>query len=360
MSSEIRYIFGDILTNEVIEEIPCFGVTMSDSLDGGEFRGSFALDLTGKNNADLVTCTLPGKTWVIVERNEVPIWGGINWSRTYQSQAKSVQLYAKTMDQYLTRRFITTDMEFTATEQRNIFRSLLQTLQLTANTPQWNLPGVFTDETVVDFDVAGSELQTYKEVIDALATTENGFEWRIDVTKESGSYQWTVQVGQPMIGQPLGDTSVVFEYPGNILNYWQNDTLGGSGTNIFVVGSGEGDSMPQIEIVHQDLLNAGFARIDQDVSLKQIEDEDRLEDLAQIQAAVRKAPMAVYTVEMKADREPEFTDWVLGDYARLTFEDPLHPEGLVHPARILKWDYTPPSSDDTEEVRLTFEGEDAE
>ena len=27
MSSEIRYIFGDVLTNEVIEEIPCFGLT---------------------------------------------------------------------------------------------------------------------------------------------------------------------------------------------------------------------------------------------------------------------------------------------------------------------------------------------
>jgi hypothetical protein len=251
-------------------------------------------------------------------------------------------------------------MDFEAIEQRNIFRSLLQTLQLTANTPQWILPGVFSDQNVVDFSIAGSVLQTYKEAVDALSTTENGFEWRVNVTKDSGAYQWTVQVGQPMIGQPLSDNSVVFEYPGNILNYWQNDTLGGSGTNIYVLGSGEGDAMPQVEIIHQDLLDAGFARFDQDVSLKQIEDDDRLENLAQIQASVRKAPMAVYTVEMKADREPQFTDWVLGDFSQLTFDDPLHPEGLTHAARILKWDYTPPSSDSTEEVRLTFEGEDAE
>jgi len=360
MSSEIRYIFGDVLTNEVIEEIPCFGVSISDSLDGGEFRGSFALDLTGKNNADLITATLPGKTWIIVERNGVPIWGGLNWSRTYQSQAKSVQLFSKTMDQYLTLRNIDTDQTFVGVDPRNIFRTLLSDMMLTANTPQWVLPGVFDTVTPVDFSIPGSELQSYIEAVDNLSTVQDGFEWRVNVSKADDAYSWSVQVGLPMIGQPLSDSSVAFDYPGNILNYWQNDTLGGAGTNIHVAGAGEGDAMAVVEIVHQDLLDAGFIRIDQNISLKQVDDIDRLEQLAQVQAQIRKAPMPVYTVETKADRDPQFTDWTLGDYAILNFEDALHPEGLQHATRILKWEYTPPSSDATEEVRLTFEGEDAE
>jgi hypothetical protein len=149
----------------------------------------------------------------------------------------------------------------------------------------------------------------------------------------------------------------VFEYPGNVLNYWQNDTLGGSGTNIFIKGAGEGNAMPQVEIIHDDVIASGYPRYDQDITFKDISDIDRLESLGMIQANMRKAPMPVYTVEMKADRPPQFAEWSLGDYCKLAFKDPLHPEGLQYSTRILKWDYTPPSGSATEEVRLTFEGE---
>jgi len=360
MGSEIRYIFGDVLTGEVIEEIPCYGVSINDSLDGGEFRGNFALDTTGKNNADLVAATIPGKTFVVVERNGVPIWGGLNWSRTYQSQAKTAQLYSKTMDQYLTKRFIDEDVSFTGVDRRNIFLALLELMMLDPNSPQWDLPAAFATDVAINYDIAGSELRSYREIVDNLSVTDIGFEWRVGVTKQTGAYSWVVELGYPTLGQPLNDASVVFEYPGNILNYWQNDTLGGSGTNIYAIGAGEGDSMPQVEIVHQDLLDAGFIRLDQDVPLKDIQSELELEGLGQVQAQVRKAPMPVYTVELKADRTPQFSEWVIGDYCKLAFNDPMHPQGLVHPTRILQYEYTPPSSDATEEVRLTFEGEDAE
>jgi hypothetical protein len=358
MSSEIRYIFGDVLSNAVIEEIPCQGVSISEGLDGGEFRGSFGLDLSNKNNEDLVAASIPGKCYVVAERNGVPIWGGMIWSRTYQSQAKVVQIYAKTMDQYFSKVFIRTDMAWTNTEQRNIFRDLLLAAQADPNAINLVVPPVFDNVAQVDFDIAGTELRSFKEAMDELSTTENGFEWRVNVTRESGSYVWSVQVGYPILGQPLNPASVVFEYPGNVLNYWQNDTVGGSGTNIFARGAGEGENMPQVEIVHQDLLNAGFPRLDVDISFKTVTDLDKLEALAMVQANMRKAPMPVYTVEMKADREPQFTEWQMGDYCRLAFKDPLHPDGLTYSTRILKWDYTPPSSSATEEVRLTFEGED--
>lgn len=360
MTAEIRYVFGDLLTNQVIEEIACSGVTISDSLSGGEFRGTFYLDQTGRSNDDLVASTMPGKSFVVAERNGVPFWGGIVWSRTYQSQAKVVQIYAKTMDQYGTKRFIDTDMSFTTTEQRNVFRSLYLAMQTAAGSVQVTVPGAFSTIEPITLSIAGSELRTYKEIFDQIANAEDGFEWRVNVTRSGGQYQWALQVGSPSIGQPLNDNSVVFEYPGNILNYWQNDTVGGAGTNIFGVGAGEGDSMLLVEVVHAGLIGIGYPRYDQDVSLKNIKDLDQLEAATQTQATLLKAPMPVYTVEMKADRTPQFGEWTLGDYCKLVFKDPLHPAGLTHPTRILRWDYTPPSSEATEEVRLTFEGEDAD
>jgi hypothetical protein len=360
MTSEVRYVFGDLLTNEVIEEIACSGVTVSDSLSGGEFRATFNLDQTGKSNEDLVAATMPGKAFAVVEREGVPIWGGIVWSRTYQSQAKVMQVYCKSMDQYGSKRFIEDDITFTATEQRNIFRTLYQNMQADPNSVQIQLPGVFPTVAPIDLTVAGSELRTYKEIFDQITTAEGGFEWRINVGRVSSQYTWTLQIGYPTIGQPLLDSSVVFEYPGSILNYWQNDTIGGAGTNIWGVGAGEGDAMLQVEVVHSQLLAAGFPRYDQDISLKNIDDENQLEATTQAQAQILKAPMPVYTVELKADREPKFGEWALGDYCKLVFKDPLHPNGLNHPSRILQWDWTPPSADSDEEVRLTFEGEDAD
>jgi hypothetical protein len=359
MGSEIRYIFGDVLSNRVIEEIPCHGVTMSEGLDGGEFRGSFNLDMTHKDNADLVAASIPGKCYVVAERNGVPIWGGMDWSRTYQSQAKSVQLYAKTMDQVLAKRVITTDLTYTAMDRRNIFRELLLEMQSDPNAGNLIIPDAFGTLAPVDMSFAGSELKTYKEAADQVSTVLDGFEWRVNVTRQDGVYYWAVIVGSPRLGQPLTDASVVFEYPGNVLNYWQNDTIGGAGTNIFGMGAGEGDSMSQVEVVHTDLLSAGgFPRLDQTITFKDVDDIDQLEALTLYQANLRKTPMPVYTVEMKADREPEFGNWAIGDYCRLAFKDPLHSEGLTYATRILKWDFTPPSADATEEVRLTFEGED--
>jgi hypothetical protein len=360
MGSEVRYVFGDLLTGQVIEEIDCSGVSLGDSLEGGEFRGTFYLDQTGKNNADLAAATLPGKNFVVVERNSVPVWGGLVWSRTYQSQAKVAQLYAKTMDQYPSKRFITDDITFTNVEQRNIFRQLYLNMQADPNSPQIVLPPMAADANLIDYSVAGSELRFYRDAFDELSTTENGFEWHIDIARVAGNYVWTLRMGAPTIGQPLSDSSIIFEYPGPILNYWQNDTIGGAGTNIFGVGAGEGEAMAQVEVVHTGLLSAGFPRYDQSVSLKNVSDQDSLEALTQIQAQVLKAPMPVFTVELKGGRDPDFGDWALGDYSKLVIKDPMHPNGMTHPARILQWDYTPPSADGDEEYRLTFEGEDAD
>ena len=360
MVADVRYLFGDLRTNEIIAEIPCQGVTVSDSLEGGEFRASFGLDLTGIRNDDTVSATLPGKSFAVVERNGVPIWGGIVWSRTYQSQAKISQVYCKTMDQYSSKRFIDTDYTFTNVEQRNVFRALFAQMQADPYSPQVVLPSTFPTVAPITGSISGAELRSYRDVFDQISTADGGFEWRINIGRSSNQYTWTLQIGYPVIGMPWLPSSTVFEYPGSVLNYWRNDTIGGAGTNIYGVGSGEGQDMVQVEVIHQDLLDGGFPRYDQQVTFKSIDNEAALEAVTQVQASIRKAPMPVYTVELKADRDPKFGEWVIGDYATLSFKDPMHPgAGLNHPARILKWDYTPPSSDGTEEVRVTFEGEDA-
>jgi len=58
--ARMSYVFGDALTGSIIQEIDLQGVSMTRALSGiGEFRGSFGLDQSGKDNRDLIAATEP-------------------------------------------------------------------------------------------------------------------------------------------------------------------------------------------------------------------------------------------------------------------------------------------------------------
>jgi len=358
MSSAVRYVFIDALSGTIIEEIPLRSVTINQTLSGGELRATFDLDISGLSNDQLVSATIPGKCLVVAETDSVVIWGGLVWTRTYQSQAKVVQLYAKTLDQYATKRVIEISRSFTSTDPRNIMLQLYQDMQSDPNTIQITLPSTFPTANAIDFEVDASELKSYRSAMDQLSTQAVGFEWTIDWTRMGNTYDKALRIGMPL-GSLQSDTNPIFEYPGNILNYWRNDTIGSGGTNIYGVGAGEGSSMAVVEVVHQDLLDARFPRLDATYSFKDIEDLDTLTELTQTQAQIGKAPQPIYTVQMKGDREPAFGDYGLGDYCKLVFKDPLHPDpGTTFPTRILGWDYSPSQADGVSEVQLMLQGDD--
>jgi hypothetical protein len=358
-TEELRYVFLDALSGTIIEEIPLQSVRINQTLSGGEFQAVFGLDQTGLSNDQLVSATIPGRCMVVCETNTRVLWGGLVWSRTYQSQAKSVQLFAKTLDQYPAKRLVNYNRTFTGKDPRNLFKQMYFDMQFDPHSIQVNLPPTVPDENPIDFSVAVSEMKTYRAVMDQLSTAvDTGFEWTIDWTRTGNSYDKTIRVGQPL-GVPQSNSNVVFEYPGNILNYWRNDTIGNGGTDIYGVGAGEGESQLISHIIHSDLLNNGFPRLDALVSFKDIEDASILTQMTQTQATIMKAPQPLYTVQMKADREPAFGDYGLGDYCRLVIKDPLHPSpGTTFSTRILGWDYTPAASDSVSEVQLIFQGDD--
>jgi hypothetical protein len=359
MSEELRYVFVDALSGLIIEEIPLQSVSINQTLSGGEFNATFGLDQTGLTNDQLVAATIPGRCFVIAETDTRVYWAGLVWSRTYQSQAKSCQIYAKTLDQYPTKRLVNFDRTFTAADPRNIFLQLFSDMQFDPMSIQVTLPSTFTTANAIDYAVATSELKTYRACFDEVSTlVEGGFEWTVDWNRTGNSYNASLRMGQPL-GTPPAVSNVVFEYPGNILNYWRNDTIGNGGTDIFGVGAGEGESQLVVEVVHDDLLDNGFPRLDAQVSFKDVEDQDTLEQLTQTQAQILKVPQPLYTVQMKADREPAFGDYGLGDYCNLVIKDPLHPNpGVSFSTRILGWDYTPPSADAVAEVQLILAGDD--
>lgn len=353
--AKVSYIFGDVLTGAVIEEIPLKSVSMTRGFGQGEFRGTLHLDQSGKSNRDLINATLPGRCFVVCERDGQPVWDGFVWTNTYQAQSKTFQLYCKAMEHYPEFRFAE-DFENLTTEQRNIFRNLWIALMSDPNSIQINLPGSFGASVDKSLTVKEFEFKRYRQLMDIIANSDDGFDWTIDTVKVGGSYSRTLRIGYPT----LGSTEFLdVDYPGSILNYWQNKSMAGKGTHIFGLGAGEGSTMLIQPVVHTDLVSSGFPRYDAAISLKEVNDETILAGLTTQFALISKAGSSAFTVEIKGDRDPTFGSFGLGDAVRLHIVDPAHPDpiGQTLETRILGWEYYPPSDDHVEYTRLVFDGE---
>lgn len=353
----MSYVFGDMLTGTVIEEISLQGVSMSRGFGQGDFRGSFQLDQTGKDNRDLLAATQEGRCYVICERDSQPVWGGFVWTRTYQSQAKIHQLYCRAFEHYPEYRFVRSDFENIDTEQRNIFLSLWTSMMADPNSLQVTLPTSFSTIVPKSLTIRDFEFKTYREVMDSLANANDGFDWTIDVARITGAYTKTLRIGYPQLG---ATEAAVFDYPGTVLNYWQNGSMANRGTHVFGLGAGEGSTMLVQPVEHLDLIAGSFPRFDTSASFKNISDATILTGLTTQAAVIRKAGTPVITAEMKGNIDPQFGGYGLGDAAKLYFLDPRHPDPVerVFTTRILGWEYYPASDDHVEFVRMVFEGED--
>jgi len=353
--TNVSYIFGDMLTGRVIEEIALQGVSMTRGFGQGELRGSFQLDQSGKDNDDLKSATEEGRSFVICIREGEPIWGGFVWTRTYQSQAKIYELYCKAFEHYPEYRLILSDITIAATEQRNIFRTLWTTMMAEPNSFSLTLPSSFDTVVPKDLTVKSAEFKKYRQAMDSIADGDDGFDWTIDIAKVDGVFIKSLRIGYPILGS---NEPLILFYDGEITNYWNNGTMSGRATNIFGVGAGEGSTMLQQEVEHVDLLAAGFPRYDVALSYKDITDPAILISLTAQAAVYRKAGVPIYTVEVKGDLEPQFGSYGLGDAVKIYFDDPSHnPTNSVFTSRILGWEYYPPSDDHIEYARLVFEGD---
>jgi hypothetical protein len=196
--------------------------------------------------------------------------------------------------------------------------------------------------------------------MDELSDADDGFDWTVDVNRIDNAYIFTLRIGTPLIGNSNPENAITFDYPGSITNYWLNESMSGSGTHIYGIGTGEGSTMLSVEVIHDDLLTSNFPRYDVDVSMKAVTDINVLVPLTLTAASLRRALQPVLTVETKADKHPEFMSYSLGDLCNVTLQDPKHPDPAtqVVSKRLVGWEYYPSSNDSVETSRLAFDGDD--
>lgn len=354
----IRYLFGDLDSRQIIAELPLTSVSMDTKLnDWGIFRGTLYYDTSGIDNNDVVAATTPGRSFLIVEREDVPIWDGIVWTSVYDSDAKVQSITARSYEAYADVNFIDVDFSRTATEQRNILRDLWLQLQSTnERNLSINVPPAFTTLVPRDLNVLVSEYKTFFQVMSSIADGNNGFDWTISTIKQNNQYIRTLRIGYPFLGS-TDAAGLAFDFPGNVINYWKTSGMSNSGTNLFVLGAGEGSDMVVSTVVQSDLIATGFKRFDLSIPRKDIENQAQLDALAAQLGALRRPPLSVIKIFLKADLDPVFGSYGLGDSATVSIADPRHPNGLTTTARIVAISYKPQSDDSVESAELIFEGD---
>lgn len=357
---EYRYYTTDILTGQVLGELPLYGVFMDKKLKyAGNFTGTFRLDTGQHDDQELIDATYPQRTAIFCERNDVTIWGGVLWTRTRESNAKTVQLQAQTFESYISK--VRLRHDFIRTDNQLVL--LKDLIDLMQSYPRANLR-INTDIDVSDgisktLEVLATDDKFFIDVISELSDADDGFDWYIQVTDSSIPDQPELRLiaGQPVIHSNVSNPQA-YSYPGTIDQFYWPESGTKSGTDFLVLGEGQGSDALRAE--SQSMHAATYPLIDQVFSRKDITNQASLDAIAQSVSQTYGSGISNPTITIKSDEDPEFEGWnSLGADYLFDLDSPVF--GSQSPRivqrRMIGWEFSPESSESIETIKFILEGE---
>lgn len=364
--SEYRYYTADLLTEAVIAEMPLFGV-QADSIisSAGVFTGSFLLGTGIFLDDSLLEGSEPGKVALYMERDGTLIWGGIVWSRKYDASTKQMDITALEFESYFDHVVIETNFVKQSVGMYQIFKDLVDLLQLQdgcdLNFITSGINVSHPSSILRTSLIPAYEYHYAADVVQDLITPEDGFDYVIDVVP-SGIQDKplkVLRVGYPLLGVTVQESTLTFDYPGNIDTYTWTESATNAGVKFGGIGAGSGSKMLRADTVDSDLRTAGYPSW---WYVKANKDLGTQAEVNKYAAALRqryRMPVGSPTFELKADRIPMFDAWNdLGAQFQVYIEDARFPDGKTINSRFLAWSLTPAENNRPETLKLTIEGVD--
>ena len=362
--AEYRYLTVDVLSNTVIGELQLTGVSWGEALNNpGEFQGhlllsdSRTINVIGTRDAGdqftLDWTTEPARVALYVERDGVIVWGGIIWSRQYDSGSQTMVLTAREFESYFDhRRIVDTNVFATGTDQFTLVKTLVDAA---AVAPSGDI-GISTTsigtcgQGIANvFAVYGFEKRNLMETIRELSKQDSpyGFDYTVSVSYDS-NYNLTrsLELFYPRKGvsySPSNQFVPVLEFPGSIMRYsWPED--GNSVTNrLFGFGPGSNDGQ---YISAQSTSVAGYPLLEDAVSYSNVPDPNVVDALTKAELNARNQPVTVLSATWCPTTDPvtgawvspNFGDFQIGDTFRIRITDARFPGTLETQLRLAKFD----------------------
>lgn len=331
MTTTYRYLFADLLTNVIIAELPLTGVSFGAQLNqAGTFQGHILLSGIDTVGFNVTNATIPGKCAVYVDRDGTLVWGGIVWSRNYQSSGQVLSLQAREFESYFEKRRITSDQAFTNVDQLTITQNLISLAQ---GVPYGNIGvqvGVETSGVLVSRTYYNYEKKTFYSALQDLSRAENGFDFNIDVAYDgSGNPIKSLSLGYPRLGTVYSATdpkALLFEFPaGNVVEYEYPEDGSLVANTLYALGAGSNEGKLSATYQNTTYLTAGWALLEEQSNYSDVTDATYLAQLAQGQVNAVSYPPTIIKIIVPAYVDPLYGSYAIGDDARLRVTDERFP-----------------------------------
>lgn len=371
MATQYRYLFADLITNDILAELPLTNVQFTQALNTpGSFSGTILGSDVNEAGYDITGSTIPARTAIYVDRDGVLIWGGIIWLRTWDSDTQHFSFSAREFGSYFERRRITGDfmegnqaLVYDGQDQLFVAQDLLFLAQQQTGgdigivIPD-NISGV--DITRVYYDY---EFKDVWGAIKDLSNQQDGFDFNIDVAYDSNlEPRKYAQTAYPQRGTPYVSTdpaAFVFEFPGNIVAYeWPDD---GSVVANTMYGIGPNSNEAKIRAVANspvDQIAAGYPLLEDTVSYTDQYDPTLLYQQTLGETTAKQVPVVTPKIVVPAYINPVLGSYKTGDECLLRITDDRFPNngygfGLSQVFRIVAISVQP-GEDGPERVTLTL------
>jgi hypothetical protein len=358
MTTTYRYLFADLLTNDILGELPLTGVSFNQQLNqAGTLTGRLLLSGLSGFQFNVDASTIPGRCALYVDRDGQIVWGGIIWSREYNSNSQSLNLAAREFESYFERRRITSDVVFTNTDQLTIAQSLFNTAQAAPFGDIGVIVPTNTSGILVSRTYYGYELKQVYAAVQDLSRQLDGFDFLINCSYSSGNIIKTLELGYPRIGTvyDVNDPfAIVFNFPaGNVVEYVYPEDGSIAANTIYGLGAGSNEGKLLATASDATKFTDGWALLEDQANYSDVTDSTLLTELTQGQVEALSYPPTTIKMVVPAFVDPVYGSYNIGDDARLIITDSRFPTGLDEIYRIVGLNIQP-GEDGPERVTITL------
>lgn len=341
---ELDWYAVDLRTGAILEDLQTLTAPALSRRLGEATTAVFDLALDGAPG-NWRSATEHGRTMLVgVDRlTQAPIWPGVILNRR-RGHAHTVTLATATLEAYLGRRYTGTQA-LTGVDQGQVLTALAGVA--TAQGPPIVLD-IATTGVRMDYLVEDSDDRTVLSALQEVMDLEGGPEWTVDVAWNNDRSGFVFPIrGRARIGRQPDTPDAVFDFPGTVTAYEQEESYedGRGATVVQAYGEGEGPArLTSGPLAADDLLAGGWCRwVYRYTPATGITDPDALASHARRDLAAMRTGSSVWSLEATASLAPRLgTDWALGDTVRLQIEaSPGHPDGATVVARAWAWELDP-------------------
>jgi hypothetical protein len=165
--------------------LPLTSVAFTQQLNqAGTLRAHLLLSGINPDAFNVDDATVPGHNCIYVDRDGVLIWGGVIWSRSYNSTSQILSIQAREFLSYFEHRRIAEEISFTNIDQLVIAKTLVEDAQSVAYGNIgviYNSEGETTSGVLIDRVYYNYELKTVFNAVQDLSRQSNGFDFYIDI-----------------------------------------------------------------------------------------------------------------------------------------------------------------------------------